>query len=186
MKAWMMAIVLVAVAGAADAAPPTPGTYMLEGGSYTISVEMAGANLLVQEPNRDSTYTPQSDGSYQTYSEKTGSTYGMRAVDERTIEAFKPGTGGTPTRLVLQNKATPTGEAVANADSEKWEKIANDYLQKTQSDPANVQSWAACGAVAMKRAASSKADADAYASEMAGMLRQMDSTSSPCPEVFTF
>lgn len=166
---------------------PTAGTYMLEGGSYTISVEMDGDSLVVHEPNKDTPYTRQADGSFHAYNPNTNATYGIRVIDEHTIEAFKPNVpGNTPSRLVLINRATPEGEAVASAESDKWSELADSYMERSQSDPANIQSWTACGAVAMKRSVASQADADAYARQMASMLRQMDATSSPCPEVFTF
>ncbi len=184
-----LAILVIGLASPALAAAdgPTAGTYMLEGGSYTISLEMDGGNLVVHEPNKDSSYTRQADGSFQVYNPNTNATYGIRVIDERTIEAFKPNVPeSAPSRLVLINRAVAEGEAVSSDESEKWSEIANSYMERSQSDPANVQSWTACGAVAMKRSVASKADADAYAQQMASMLRQMDAAVSPCPEVFTF
>lgn len=164
----------------------TPGTYILEGGSYTMSVEMVDGMLVVHEPNKDSPYSPQADGSYQFYNDNNGQTYGIRVIDERTLEAFKPGTSNPPSRLVLLNSAVQTGEAVASDESERWEELAMQYLERSQTDPANVQSWTACGAVAMKRSTSSQEEADQYAAQMAAMLQQMDAGSSPCPEVMQF
>jgi hypothetical protein len=135
----------------------------------------------------DTSYTRQADGSYHAYNPNTDTTYGLRVVDEYTIEAFKPNApGNTPSRLVLMQRTANSSEVVSTDESDKWSNIADSYMQRTQSDPANIQSWTACGAVAMKRSVSTKADADIYAKQIAAMLRQMDATSSPCPEVFVF
>lgn len=183
--AWLACCALL-WAGLAHTNPPTSGTYMLEGGSYIITLAMDGENLMVEEPNKISPYSPQQDGSFHFFNPNTNTNFGIRKIDDRAIEAFKPGTSQPPSRLVLISGAVPSSEAISNSESEKWENIANDYMERSQSDPANVQSWTACGAVALKRSLSSKADADAYAGQMAMMLRQMSATSSPCPEVFTF
>jgi NADH:ubiquinone oxidoreductase subunit B-like Fe-S oxidoreductase len=66
---------------------------------------------------------------------------------------------------------------------EQWVNLAEQYRARTQTDPANVQAWTACAAVAMKRAVGTKKDADRYAQQMATMLKQMDARSSPCTDV---
>lgn len=183
---WCLAGFAALWAGLAHAAPPTSGTYMLEGGSYVITVQMDGGNLMVEEPNKTSPYAPQNDGSFHFFNPNTNTNYGIRKIDDRTIEAFKPGTSQPSSRLVLISTALPSAEDISSSESEKWENIANDYMERSQNDPANVQSWIACGGVALKRSISTKADADAYAQQIAAMLRQMSATSSPCPEVFSF
>lgn len=171
----------------AEEQQPTAGTYMLEGGSYTISIEADGDGILVHEPNKDTVYGRQADGSFHAYNPNTETTYGIRVIDERTIEAYKPNLlGSTPSRLVLIDRAVADSDFVARPDTDKWSKIAEDYMVRSQSDPENIQSLTACGAVAMKRSIASQADAEAYAQQMAAMLQQLDSRVSPCPEVFSF
>jgi hypothetical protein len=182
----MLAWAALLAGRSASANEPTEGTYMLEGGSYTVSLKMVDGALLLQEPNKNTPYSAQGDGSYHAYNPNTNTTYGIRRIDARTIEAFKPSSNSAPSRLVLVSSAAPAGDAVTSAESEKWEALANRYRERSQSDPANVQSWTACDAVAMKRSVSSKADAGAYAAQIGAMLRQLDATGSPCPEVFSF
>jgi hypothetical protein len=183
----IVAVATIAASAVAQQPPLTAGSYMLDGGSYMISAEMGGANLIVHEPNKDTTYTPQPDGSFHAFNPNTNTTYGMRIIDERTLEAFKPGAPNiAPSRLVLVNRATPTGPDISSEESERWSDFAETYAQRSQADPANIQSWTACAAVAMKRSTSSTADADAYAAQVASMLKQMDARSSPCPDVISF
>lgn len=165
---------------------PTPGTYMLDGGSYSITLRMEGDTLVVKEPNKTSRYSKVADGDFQTVNPNTGSTYGIRVIDDRSIEAYKPVPGNVPSRLTWIESAATTGSAVGSEASEKWSAIADRYLEKSQSDPANTQSWVACSAVAMKRSQDTKAAADSYSGQMANMLMQMGMTSSPCPDVFRF
>lgn len=177
-----LGIAALSIAAAAGAEPG--GTYVIANGGYSIDVKMDGGNLVVVEPNKTSTYVMQGDGSYHFTNPNNGVTYGIRVIDDRTIEAFKPGTNNPPTRLTLLG--SPGGGTTADiADSDKWEKLAEQYSERIQSDPANVQVNVACAAVAMKRSVASKDEADAYAAEMVTMLRQMDASSNPCPEVIT-
>jgi hypothetical protein len=177
-----LGVAALSIAAAVGAEPG--GTYVIDNGGYSIDVKMDGGNLVVVEPNKTSTYVKQADGSYHFTNPNNGITYGIRIIDDRTIEAFKPGTDNPPTRLSLLG--SPGGATTADvADSEKWEKLAGQYSERIQSDPANVQANVACAAVAMKRSVASKDEADAYAAEMVAMLRQMDASSNPCPEVIT-
>jgi hypothetical protein len=184
-----LALVVLALAAAPALAQSelTPGTYLLEGGTYTMSAEMVDGTLVVHEPNKDSPYTRQADGSYQFYNPNTDATYGIRVIDARTIEAFKPGVAGNvPSRLVLMSSAVSSGEEVRSDQSDRWDQLAQQYLERASTDPNNSASWTACGAVAMKRSVSAQAEADEYAAQMASMLRQLDASGSPCPEVIAF
>ena len=177
-----VALCVAALSIAATAAAEPGGTYVIENGGYSIDVRMDGGNLVVVEPNKTSTYAAQGDGTYEFTNPNNGVTYGIRVIDDRTIEAFKPGTDNPPTRLTLLG--SPGGGTTADvADSEKWEKLAGEYSERIGSDPSNAQAYSACAAVAMKRSVSSKDEADVYAAQMRGMLQQMDVSSSPCPEV---
>ena len=167
------------VSATAQAATITPGTYMLEGGSYTITVEADGDGLLVREPNKDSPYTRFDEDEFHFWNDNTQTNYGLRYLDDRTIEAFKPDVpGNVGSRLVLVGGGTGI---VESDDSERWEQLAQDYSARIESDPANVQAWAACAGVAMKRSVSTVEDADAYARQMAQMLQQMMPAGSPSP-----
>lgn len=167
------------VSATAQAATITPGTYMLEGGSYTITIESDGDGLLVREPNKDSPYTRFDEDEFHFWNDNTQTNYGLRYLDDRTIEAFKPDVpGNVGSRLVLVGGGTGI---VESDDSERWEQLAQDYSARIESDPANVQAWAACAGVAMKRSVSTVEDADAYARQMAQMLQQMMPAGSPSP-----
>ena len=169
----------VLVVAAAQAATITPGTYMREGGSYTITIESDGDGLLVREPNKDSPYSRFDEDEFHFWNDNTQTNYGLRYLDDRSIEAFKPDVpGNVGSRLVLVGGGSGI---VESDDSERWEQLAQDYSARIESDPANVQAWAACAGVAMKRSVSTVEDADAYARQMAQMLQQMMPAGSPSP-----
>ena len=174
-----------ALVAAASATAEPGGTYATDGG-YSIDVKMDGDNLVVVEPNKTSTYVKQADGSYQFTNPNNDITYGLRVLDDQTIEAFKPGTDNPPTRLTLLGSAG--GATTADvADSDKYDALAQHYSELAQSDPDNVQAYTACAGVALKRSVASREEADAYAAQMESMLRQVlvDGSMNPCPDVFT-
>jgi len=78
--------------------------------------------------------------------------------------------------------ANNDGEPVASSDADRYGAMAEHYQQLAQTDPDNVQAWTACSAVALKRSVSNPAEADAFATQMAGMLQQMEVATSPCPD----
>jgi len=179
-----MSIGVAALAMSVPVSADIGGTYVMDGGGYSIDVKMDGDTLVVVEPNKTSPYARQADGSYQFTNPNNGITYGIRVINDRTIEAFKPGSDNPPTRLSLLG--SPGGGTSADvADSEKWEKLAGEYSDRIGSDPSNAQAFSACAAVAMKRSVSSQDEANAYSSQMASMLHQLDASSNPCPEVIT-
>lgn len=180
MRAMLATFALAMLASATvQAATITPGTYMLEGGSYTITIEADGDGLLVREPNKDSPYTRFDEDEFHFWNDNTQTNYGLRYLDDRTIEAFKPDVpGNVGSRLVLVGSGSGI---VESDDSARWEQLAQDYSARIESDPANVQAWAACAGVAMKRSVSTVEDADAYARQMAQMLQQMMPAGSPSP-----
>ena len=170
---------LVTFPAAVLAADVTPGTYMLEGGSYMIEIQPSSDGLVVHEPNKDSPYTRFDEDEFHFWNDNTQTNYGLRYLDDRTIEAFKPDVpGNVGSRLVLVGGGTGI---VESDDSERWEQLAQDYSARIESDPANVQAWAACAGVAMKRSVSTVEDADDYARQMAQMLQQMMPAGSPSP-----
>ena len=180
----LLALLLAAPTAFAQDGGASAGTYMLEGGSYTIQLERDGGDLVVVEPNKRSTYASQGNGEYHFYNPNTQTKYGIRVIDARTIEAFKPDFPDNPaSRLVLMGGAADA--VVESADSGRYEALAEHYTSLLESDPANAQTWVACAGVAMKRSISTVADADAYAGQMAQMLKQLmvDSSRSPCEDV---
>jgi hypothetical protein len=184
--ATVLLFVLLAPLAHAQSDASATGTYMVEGGSYIVELRQDGDTLVVVEPNKQSPYARQADGSYTFYNPNTETNYGIRILDANTIEAFKPDhPESEPTRLVRiggGSVASDDGDAVGSADTDRYEAMAEHYQQLAQDDPANIQAWTACSAVALKRSASNPAEADAYATQMAGMLQQMDVATSPCPD----
>ena len=201
-------VAALALALAAPAFGQSSGLYVIDGGGYSIDVTMNGDTLTVVEPNKTSTYVKQGDGSYHFTNPNNGILYGIRIIDDRTIEAFKPGSGNPGTRLSLmgqpRNKKAPEpgpdmpGKAAENdsrsepssadvASSKAMHREAERYAALAKSDPLNVQSHTACAAVAWKRYTSSASEADAYAAEIKDMLKELlvDPGSNPCPEVIT-
>ena len=183
-RAIAIAVLTLVASASAFAADITPGTYMLEGGSYTITIDKDGNGLVVREPNKSSPYTRFDDDEFHFWNENTQTNYGLRYIDARTIEAFKPDVpDNVPSRLVLMGSSTDA--VLESADSERWEQLAEQYSARIEGDPDNAQAWSACAAVAMKRGISTVADADAYAAQMKQMLALMmgEGSASPCPEV---
>ena len=183
--ATALLFVLFAPLAHAQADTSATGTYMVEGGSYMIELRQDGDTLTVVEPNKESPYARQGDGSYTFYNPNTETTYGIRVLDANTIEAFKPDHPESPaTRLVRMggSVANNDGEPVASSDADRYGAMAEHYQQLAQTDPDNVQAWTACSAVALKRSVSNPAEADAFATQRAGMLQQMEVATSPCPD----
>ncbi|BAV66158.1 hypothetical protein SCLO_1031180 [Sphingobium cloacae] len=176
-----------------QSAPVEDGTYMLEGGSYSISVERTDSGIMVHEPNKHSPYRPAGadrPNTYLFFNDNTGYTYGIRGVDSQTIEAFKDVEGNVPTRLkrlggppsarpIRAIDPGPSGAPPEGTDAE----VARKYQALSNSDEANRQSWTACSAAALKRSLASGEEADAYGVQVAQMLRLIAvDDASPCPD----
>lgn len=198
--AGLMAALMLSTGSAAMAqsAPVEEGTYFLEGGSYQIKVEKSDTGLLVREPNKDSPYQAAGadrPNTYLYFNPNTGYTYGIRGVDNQTIEAFKDVAGNVPTRLkrlggppapassIRAIDPGPSGRPPEGAGAD----VARKYEELSRTDPANAQSWTACSAAALKRSITTNAEADAYGVQVAQMLRliAVDSTTSPCPDAIS-
>ena len=154
---------------------------MLEGGSYVIEVQRDGDGLLVVEPNKRSPYAWHSGRDFHFYNPNTDTTYGIRVIDARTIAAFKPFVdGNVASTLVLIGGATGTQQEDLGDPS--YEAVAEKYAAMIETDAANAQAWSACAASALKYSMATTAEADAYAQQMIGMLRLMDTAATPCED----
>lgn len=177
-------------AALAQIAAVSDGTYQIDGGGYQITVERQGSDLVVVEPNKRSTYTRQSDGSWHFRNPVNGILYGIRFIDAATIEAFKPDQpNNVPTRLSRIGGAPAVRSAelppsAAAADPASVGDIALKYRQQALSDPDNAQVWTACAAAALKRHTANPGEADAYGGQMATVLKTIivDPGASPCPD----
>ncbi|KQT10316.1 hypothetical protein [Ramlibacter sp. Leaf400] len=179
-------------AGAALA--QTSGTYST-GTGYSIDVRFGGNSLTVVEPNKQSEYRSTGPGVYEFTNPTNNIRYGLKVVDAKTLEAFKPGSGQPGTKLSLVsaapaaagNTGTRTAAPASSGDYRKFEPIAQGYLQRAQSDPANAQAWSFCGMAAMARAHNNDGANDAPIRQAAAALKSIatDVRQSPCPEVIT-
>jgi hypothetical protein len=187
-----LALVWATPSAALQDAPFSDGTYVLDGGSYSIEVRAEGNDLVVVEPNKTSTYRRQSDGTYHFYNPNTDTVYGIRIVSDHVIEAFKPGQddnqpsrlsrlGGPPPRR--EQAAAPPAPAAAPAPN-GHAVLAQSYQERARTDPDNVQSWTACAAAAMKRSVATEAEADVYGRQLALVLKSImvDPSRSPCED----
>ena len=182
MKYVFASLALAAVSFASVVEAGTNGTYVMEGGSYSINVEFVGDGLQIVEPNKTSLYSPAGHNEYQFTNPTNGITYGLRVIDDNTSEAFKPGSAQPAT--TLKRTGGSAGFRDANPDGAKYEALAGKYAELTVSDPDNVHVWAACGAAALGWANMPADEARDMASQSALLLKSiMETASSPCPEV---
>lgn len=158
----------------------TEGSYMMEGGGYTLELRRDGNSLIGVEPayNKTSVYQPAGNGSYVTVSEKLGTRFYLRPIGAQAIEVWKE--GNTPSRMNLMSSRS-AGAGAGSGDSNSMA-VAERYRALSQSDPDNAQTWTACSAAALKRAHATGAEADAYGRQMASMLRQImvNPGATPC------
>lgn len=156
------------------------GTFVLEDGSYSITVEEADGNLVVVEPNKRSVYTPDGSGRYTFHNDNTGSDFYLSVLDDNTLEAGRIPQSGSPSIL---RKVDVAGAMAALESNDEYGAIAERYAGLAESDPANAQAWSFCAAVAFKRAMSSDAEFGAYASQTAQVMQQiLVGTGNPCPD----
>lgn len=185
----VLALAMGASAAGAQSATLTDGTYMVQGGSYSIDVKKDGANIVIVEPNKTSEYQYHPEaGDYEFYNANTDATYTIAVIDDHTIAAGKKVPGNQPTTLTLIGGAPGSGGGASESDEDRYGKLAEKYADLAQNDTANIQSWTACSAVALKRSTANPAEADAYSNQMASMMKQIlvDPSQSPCPEVMPF
>ena len=173
----VLAAVAMACAGPVLA---VEGTFVLDDGSYSITVEEVDGNLVVVEPNKRSVYTPDGSGRYTFHNDNTGSNFYISVLDDNTLEAGRIPQTGSPSIL---RKVDVAGAMAALESNEEHSAIAERYAELAQSDPDNAQAWSFCAAAAFKRAMSTEAEFGAYASQTAQVLQQiLVGTANPCPD----
>lgn len=184
MKSVLLSFALASFAFASLATAGSNGTYVMDGGAYSINVEFVSDGLEIVEPNKTSFYKSTGSGEYQFTNPTNGITYGLRVVDDSTIEAFKPGSAQPATILKRANAAAMTVDE-ENPNYAKYAELADKYAELTQSDSDNVHVWAACGAAALGWANMPADQAKSMAGQSAALLKSIMTSagSSPCPEV---
>ncbi|HEY4530422.1 MAG TPA: hypothetical protein VIG97_08885 [Luteimonas sp.] len=156
-----------------------PGTFVLDDGSYSITVEEDGVNLVVVEPNKRSVYTPDGSGDYVFHNANTGSDFYLRVIDASTLEAGRVG-GGPPSIL---RKVDVVGAMAAVEANDAQIAVAERYAALAESDPDNAQAWTMCSAVAFKRAMGEGGDFAQYARQTAQVLQLiLTSPGNPCAD----
>lgn len=155
------------------------GTYTT-GTGYSVEAKFNGNTLELYEPSngKRSTYVRNARGVYEFTNPTNGISYTMEWRNG-TLFANKPGApeaNGTVLRRVgTSNAARPQ----TPGEREGLERIANRYLERSQSDPANAQAWSFCGMAAMSRAQGG----DSQALQAAQALRMITNASSnPCAD----
>lgn len=183
MKSLFPCLALAAMSFASVVEAGTNGTYVMDGGSYSINVEFVDGGLQIVEPNKTSLYTLAGNNEYRFTNPTNGITYGLRVLDDSTIEAFKPGSSQPATTLKRSSMTLDAGEA--NPDSAKYEALARKYAELTATDADNVHAWSACGAAALGWANMPADQAKDMARQSAQLLKSImvDMSSSPCPDV---
>ena len=183
MKSVLMSALLMGLSFASGAQAGADGTYVMDGGAYSINVEFTADGIQIVEPNKTSLYKATGGNEYQFTNPTNGITYGLRVVNDETIEAFKPGSAQPST--TLKRRAEFSVNTEENPDSAKYEALAEKFMGLSQSDADNVHVWAACGAAALGWATLSADQARSMASQSAAMLKPIMTSAggSPCPEV---
>lgn len=180
MHKTMWAALAALAMGCAGQARAVEGTFVLDDGSYSITVEEENGNLVVVEPNKRSVYAPDGSGQYTFHNENTGSDFYLRVLDDTTLEAGRLPPTGTPSIL---KKVDVAGAMAALESNDEYSAIAERYAALAESDPDNTQAWSMCAAAAFKRAMSTEADFGVYAAQTAAVLQQiLVGTANPCPD----
>lgn len=164
----------------------TDGTYVLDGGSYSINVTFGAGTLTVTEPNKTSVYRQRgASNEYLFTNPNNGVTYGLRVVDNQTLEAFKPVPGNVPSTLKLRGSAPAA--AIPDSTLANAEAVAEKYYELSESDPANAQTWTHCAAAALSRSMLTSSEAEQNAEQNAMLLKFMgaSSSNSPCPDAIS-
>ena len=180
----MAAIAAVCLAAPAAVSAQTSGTYVLEGSSYSITVQFGPGTLTVQEPNKVSEYAQVGPNEYHFTNPTNGIAYGLRVLGPDAIEAFKPGSSSPPTMLKLAGAST---SLETTPEYDRLMEIAEGYAAKAESGDESPQVWATCAAVAFARATQTDVDAEWYARDAVERLKPIlvSPGVNPCPEAIS-
>jgi hypothetical protein len=155
------------------------GTFVLQDGSYSITVEEEGANLVVVEPNKRSVYTPDGTGRYVFHNANTGSNFYLTVLGDDTLEAGRVPLSGAPSIL---KRVDANAAMAALEENDALTAIAERYAGRAQSEP-DAQAWAMCAAVAFKRAMGEGAESAQFAQQTAQVLQTiLVGSANPCPD----
>jgi len=180
MKKTMWAALAALAMGCAGQARAVEGTFVLEDGSYSITVEEDNGSLVVVEPNKRSVYAPDGSGQYTFHNDNTGSDFYLRVLDDTTLEAGRIPQTGSPSIL---KKVDVAAAAAALESNDEYTAIAERYAGLAESDPDNTQAWSFCAAAAFKRAMSDEAEFGVYAAQTAAVMQQiLVGSANPCPD----
>ena len=127
----------------------TNGTYSIQNGYYSIDARFEENKLVIVEPNKTSTYLKNSSGDYIFTNPTNNITYGMRVLDDKTLEAFKPGVPNSSTILTLKSSAPKVQSASNDGKSNQMKALADKYFKLAETDSDNVHTWANCASVAL-------------------------------------
>ncbi|MDY6488431.1 MAG: hypothetical protein ACN6NW_13770 [Acinetobacter amyesii] len=164
----------------------TDGIYAIENGYYSINVKFEGDHLTIVEPNKTSVYNKQGSSEYVFTNPTNNITYGLRIINDSTLEAYKPGTDSPPTVLKLQSNRATT--PVSSINSNRMKELADKYYQLSQTDSPNTQTWTQCAAVAMGYSTLSAQEAknmEVQSATLLQMIQANPSSSSPCSDVIS-
>jgi len=163
----------------------TDGVYAIQNGYYSINVKFAENSLTIVEPNKTSTYLKDTSGNYIFTNPTNNITYGMRVVDDKTIEAYKPGVPNSTTVLTLKSASA---KASSEDKGNQMKALADKYFKLAESDSNNVHTWANCASVALAYSSLSLEKAKEMELQAATLIKLSQSpvaNSSPCSEVIS-
>jgi hypothetical protein len=166
----------------------TNGTYSIQNGYYSIDARFEENKLVIVEPNKTSTYLKNSSGDYIFTNPTNNITYGMRVLDDKTLEAFKPGVPNSSTILTLESSAPKVQSASNDGKSNQMKALADKYFKLAESDSNNVHTWANCASVALAYSSLSMDKAKEMELQAATLIKLSQSpvaSTSPCSEVIS-
>ncbi|WPC30965.1 hypothetical protein [Acinetobacter towneri] len=166
----------------------TNGTYSIQNGYYSIDARFEENKLVIVEPNKTSTYLKNSSGDYIFTNPTNNITYGMRVLDDKTLEAFKPGVPNSSTILTLKSSAPKVQSASNDGKSNQMKALADKYFKLAETDSDNVHTWANCASVALAYSSLSMDKAKEMELQAATLIKLSQSpvaSTSPCSEVIS-
>ena len=112
----------------------------------------------------------------------------MRVLDDKTLEAFKPGVPNSSTILTLKSSAPKVQSASNDGKSNQMKALADKYFKLAETDSDNVHTWANCASVALAYSNLSMDKAKEMELQAATLIKLSQSpvaSTSPCSEVIS-